>query len=97
MNQQASKCETTDMFACEEVEEGEPKMCELDQAKTYKGLVGIFVDDSFITFIDGFKGKLYYRGYVISVGTEYIKIRDIHDKIVFINIKNIVSLKEVYE
>ena len=46
MNQEISKCETTDSFACEEEEEEDvAKMCELDQAKTYKGLVGIFVDE----------------------------------------------------
>ncbi len=66
MNQELGKCETTDSFVCEEEEEEEPKMCELDQAKTYKGLVGIYVDDSFITFIDGSGGRLYYRGYPLS-------------------------------
>jgi len=40
-----------------------PQLCELDQSKTYKGLVGIYVDGSLITLIDGEKGKLYYRGY----------------------------------
>ena len=64
MKQEIVKCETTDSFVCEEEEEEEePKMCELDRAKTYKGLVGIYVDDSFITFIDGVQGNLYYRGY----------------------------------
>jgi len=63
MNQEIGKCETTDTFVCEDEEEEKPKMCELDQAKTYKGLVGIYVDDSFITFIDGVEGRLYYRGY----------------------------------
>jgi citrate synthase len=66
MNQEIGKCETTDSFVCEEEEEEEAKMCELDQAKTYKGLVGIYVDDSFITFIDGLGGRLYYRGYPLS-------------------------------
>lgn len=66
MNQKIAKCETTDSFVCEEEEEEEAKMCELDQAKTYKGLVGIYVDDSFITFIDGLGGRLYYRGYPLS-------------------------------
>ncbi len=40
-----------------------PQLCELDQSKTYKGLVGIYVDESLITSIDGENGKLYYRGY----------------------------------
>jgi citrate synthase len=40
-----------------------PQLCSLDSSKTYKGLVGIYVDESLITFIDGENGKLYYRGY----------------------------------
>ena len=47
----------------EDYDQEVPKLCELDQAKTYKGLVGIFVDESLITLIDGIKGKLYFRGY----------------------------------
>ncbi|MHA2390705.1 MAG: citrate/2-methylcitrate synthase, partial [Promethearchaeota archaeon] len=42
------------------------KLCELDQSKTYKGLVGIYVDESLITYIDGINGKLYYRGYSLE-------------------------------
>ena len=63
MSQQPKKCETPDTFVCEDNKEEEPHLCELDQSKTYKGLVGIFVDESLITFIDGIQGKLYYRGY----------------------------------
>ncbi len=43
-----------------------PQLCELDKSKTYKGLVGIYVDVSLITLIDGEKGKLYYRGYPLK-------------------------------
>lgn len=50
-------------FIKDDYEEEEVKLCELDQAKTYKGLVGIYVDESYITYIDGLNGKLYYRGY----------------------------------
>ena len=63
MNRKLKSCETTDSFVCEDYEDEEPKMCELDQSKTYKGLVGIYVDESKITYIDGLKGELYYRGY----------------------------------
>ena len=41
----------------------EALLCNLDRSKTYKGLVGIYIDDSLITLIDGEKGKLYFRGY----------------------------------
>ncbi|MHA2007250.1 MAG: citrate/2-methylcitrate synthase [Promethearchaeota archaeon] len=44
----------------------ETKMCSLDQSKTYKGLVGIYVDESLITYIDGINGRLYYRGYTLE-------------------------------
>ncbi len=50
----------------DDYDEEEVKLCELDQAKTYKGLVGIYVDESYITYIDGINGKLYYRGYSLE-------------------------------
>jgi citrate synthase len=40
-----------------------PKLCDLDKSKVYKGLVGLYVDESLITSIDGERGKLYFRGY----------------------------------
>ncbi|MHA2183276.1 MAG: citrate/2-methylcitrate synthase [Promethearchaeota archaeon] len=45
---------------------GEAKLCELDRSKTYKGLVGLYVDESLITYIDGVSGKLYYRGFPLE-------------------------------
>lgn len=39
--------------------------------------------------------KMYYRGIVLSVGEDYIKLRDIKDKLIFINLKNVVSMREV--
>jgi citrate synthase len=66
MSKNLKNCETPDAFVCEDYEEEEPRLCELDQSKTYKGLVGIYVDDSLITFIDGNQGKLYYRGYSLE-------------------------------
>ena len=38
---------------------------------------------------------MYYRGKVLSVGNDYISIRDIRDKLVYINLKNVVSIKGV--
>ncbi|MFX1457559.1 MAG: citrate/2-methylcitrate synthase [Promethearchaeota archaeon] len=66
MERESGSCETTDSFACEDYKEEEPKMCELDQAKIYKGLIGIYVDESYITYIDGSNGQLYYRGYPLN-------------------------------
>jgi citrate synthase len=43
-----------------------PQLCDLDMSKTYKGLIGLYVDDSLITFIDGMEGRLYYRGYPLE-------------------------------
>jgi len=37
----------------------------------------------------------YYKGLVLSVGEDYISIRDINDKLVYISLKNIRSIKEV--
>ncbi len=53
MNEESNSCETTDTFACEDYTEEEPQLCELDKSKTYKGLVGIYVDETLITLIDG--------------------------------------------
>ena len=50
----------------EEYIDEEPQLCELDRSKTYKGLVGLYVDESKITFIDGKQGKLYFRGYPLK-------------------------------
>ncbi|MFX1556913.1 MAG: citrate/2-methylcitrate synthase [Promethearchaeota archaeon] len=61
-----NKCETPDSFVCEDYEEEEPKLCELDKSKIYKGLVGIYIDETLITLIDGINGKLYYRGYSLK-------------------------------
>ena len=36
---------------------GEGKLCDLDSSKTYKGLVGIYVDESSITYIDRMNGR----------------------------------------
>jgi citrate synthase len=66
MNDKAKSCETPDTFVCEDYQEEEPKLCELDKSKTYKGLVGIYVDESLITYIDGINGELYYRGYPLT-------------------------------
>ncbi|MFW9820485.1 MAG: citrate/2-methylcitrate synthase [Candidatus Thorarchaeota archaeon] len=63
MKEELKSCETPDTFVCEDYEEEEPKLCELDKSKTYKGLVGIYVDETLITYIDGDQGELYYRGY----------------------------------
>ncbi|MFX1390699.1 MAG: citrate/2-methylcitrate synthase [Promethearchaeota archaeon] len=63
MSKELKSCETPDTPICEDYKEEETQLCELDKSKTYKGLIGIYVDDSLITFIDGEKGELYYRGY----------------------------------
>ena len=47
----------------EDYENGEPELSTLDRPKIHKGLVGLYVDESLITYIDGINGKLYYRGY----------------------------------
>jgi len=37
----------------------------------------------------------YYSGLVLSASEDYIKIRDKNDKLVFINLKNVISIREV--
>jgi len=37
----------------------------------------------------------YYAGLVLSSGEDYIKIRDKNEKLVFIILKNIISIREV--
>jgi citrate synthase len=61
------ECGPSDNYICEDYEiEERPQLCEIDRTKTYKGLVGIYVDESKITYIDGIHGKLYYRGYSLE-------------------------------
>ena len=47
----------------EDYEDAEPTLSKLGRPKIHKGLVGLYVDESLITYIDGINGKLYYRGY----------------------------------
>ena len=70
MSKESKSCETPDTFVCEDYKEEEAELCELDKSKTYKGLVGIYVDESLITYIDGINGELYYRGYPLHVLVE---------------------------
>jgi len=46
--------------------------------------------------IDLINGQ-YYAGLVLSSGEDYIKIVDKNDKLVFIILKNIISIREVGE
>jgi len=50
----------------EDYEDAEPEISSLDRPKIHKGLVGLYVDESLITYIDGINGKLYYRGYPVK-------------------------------
>ena len=43
---------------------------EIEDVPVYKGLVGVHVDESLISYIDGEEGKLYYRGYPIETLVE---------------------------
>ena len=49
----------------EDYNDAEPELSEPDRPKIHKGLVGLYVDESLITYIDGINGELYYRGYPI--------------------------------
>ncbi len=50
----------------EDYSDAESELSELDHPKIHKGLVGLYVDESLITYIDGENGKLYYRGYPVK-------------------------------
>jgi len=41
-------------------------IAKYDDVPVYKGLVGVFVDESLISFIDGVNGQLFYRGYAVE-------------------------------
>jgi citrate synthase len=47
----------------EDYEDVETDLSKPEIPKIHKGLVGVYVDESLITYIDGINGKLYYRGY----------------------------------
>jgi len=38
----------------------------IERIQVHKGLVGVYVDDSIICYIDGENGKLFYRGYAVQ-------------------------------
>ena len=42
----------------EDYNDAELALSALDHPKIHKGLVGLYVDESLITYIDGIKGKL---------------------------------------
>ncbi|MHA1472294.1 MAG: citrate/2-methylcitrate synthase [Promethearchaeota archaeon] len=44
----------------------ESELAKQDKAIVHKGLIGLYVDESLITYIDGINGKLYYRGYPVK-------------------------------
>jgi len=50
----------------EDYGDAESEVSKLDRPKIHKGLVGLYVDESLITYIDGENGKLYYRGYPVK-------------------------------
>ena len=50
----------------EDYEEPSAELCLRCMNSTFKGLVGVYVDDSKITKIDGENGKLIYRGYTLE-------------------------------
>ncbi|MFX1275121.1 MAG: citrate/2-methylcitrate synthase [Promethearchaeota archaeon] len=37
-----------------------------EDVQVFKGLVGVYVDESLISYIDGEQGKLFYRGYAVQ-------------------------------
>ncbi|MHA1110229.1 MAG: citrate/2-methylcitrate synthase [Promethearchaeota archaeon] len=50
----------------EDYEQPSAELCLRCMNRTFKGLVGVYVDDSKITKIDGINGKLIYRGYFLE-------------------------------
>ncbi len=86
MSREVKSCETPNTFACEDYEEEAPTLCELDMSKTYKGLVGIYVDESLITYIDGSNGKLFYRGYSLDELVKHSKFEEIAYLLIYGNL-----------
>jgi len=67
MEKRLEKCKSSQTLACEDYKiEQKHESSEIDKSKIYKGLVGIYADESKITCIDGENGKLYYRGYPLE-------------------------------
>ena len=48
------------------IEEDYTETNGIERIQVHKGLVGVYVDDSLISFIDGENGKLFYRGYAVQ-------------------------------
>lgn len=45
--------------------------------QVFKGLVGVYVDESLISYIDGINGKLYYRGYAVQTLVEHSTFEEV--------------------
>jgi citrate synthase len=71
----------------------EPLLCSLDRSKTYKGLVGIYVDESLITFIDGENGKLFFRGYPLIELVNNSSFEEVAYLLIYGNLPTISELK----
>ena len=49
----------------EDYKEALKDLSEQENVEVYKGLVGVYIDESLISYIDGAHGRLFYRGYPI--------------------------------
>ena len=61
----------------EDYEDAKSEHSKSDQPKIHKGLVGLYVDESLITYIDGINGKLYYRGYPLKELCEHSTFEEV--------------------
>lgn len=75
--------------------EEEPELCDIDKARIHKGLVGIYVDESLITFIDGVKGRLYYRGYSVEKLCEKSTFEEVVYLLIYGKLPNNSEFKEL--
>ncbi|MBD3254336.1 MAG: citrate synthase [Candidatus Lokiarchaeota archaeon] len=49
----------------EDYKEAHSDLSHLKYVEVHKGLVGVYIDETLISYIDGINGKLFYRGYPI--------------------------------
>jgi len=59
-----------------------------------KGLVGVYADESLISYIDGIEGRLYYRGYAVQKLVEHSTFEEVAYLLIYGELPTITQLEE---
>lgn len=63
-------------------------LSERDNIEVHKGLVGVYIDETLISYIDGINGRLYYRGYPIQLLADKCTFEEVAYLLIFGRLPN---------